>query len=85
MRHRSARGRRRFHTERVISNRQRRYVRITPAWARSRRLEDGRLADADRYYDCGRARCGVCHWEKFYEPRRAREEREWRQLEVLAW
>ena len=85
MRHRSPRGRRRFHTERVIAKRHRRYVRTTPSSIRRDRLEDGRMADTDRYHDCGRTRCGLCHWAKLNEPRRARKERAWRELEERAW
>ena len=76
---RRTRHRRRFHTDRIVRNRRARYRRETPDWALTRdpdRLSYGRLADLDPW-DCGR-HCLMCHWEKFLEPRRAREKRAWR-------
>ncbi len=80
---RRTKHRRRFHTGRVISNRQRAYKREAPAWwgygdrVFARDLERGRLRDSNAYFGCGRPRCLVCHWEKYMEPRRAREKRAW--------
>lgn len=79
--------RRRYHTGRVISNRQRRQRRLdrwlwidkTGIWL----LPNGKLDRTDRYFDCGRARCGLCHGDKLWDPRRAREKRRWeREAEV---
>lgn len=75
---RRTKHRRRFHTDRVISNRQRTYEREAPSWW-DRSLESGRLRDRNAYFGCNRPRCLVCHWGKFMEPRRAREKRNWRQ------
>lgn len=74
--------RRRFHTGRVISNRQRRHRRLdralwidgTDRWV----LPNGRLDDTDRYHDCGNSRCMLCHGDKLDPSRRARERRAWR-------
>jgi hypothetical protein len=79
---RRTKHRRRYHTGRVISNRQRRQRRLdralwvdgTGTWV----LPNGRLDDTDRYHDCGRPRCLLCHWDKFDPSRRAREKRGWR-------
>lgn len=78
---RRTRHRRRFHTDRIVSNRRRRYWAEMPAWRRDeqmhrRLLGYGALADRDPW-DCGR-RCLLCHWDKLVEPRRARENRAWR-------
>ena len=35
----------------------------------------------NRPYDCGRARCGCCHWEKFYDPK----DRYNKRREAIAW
>lgn len=77
---RRTRHRRRFHTDRIVSNRRRRFLREerSPEY----RIESprhwgyGALADRDPW-DCGR-HCLLCHWEKFLEPRRTREKRAWR-------
>jgi len=79
---RRTKHRRRFHTGRVISNRQRRHRRLdrwlwvdnTGVWL----LPDGKLDKTDSYLDCGCARCVTCHWGKYMEPRRAREKRAWK-------
>lgn len=83
---RRTRHRRRFHTDRVVRNRRARYRRETPPWRGEldeRRFAYGALADRDPW-DCGR-HCNLCHWSKFNEPRRARENREWRCIEAAAW
>jgi hypothetical protein len=82
---RRTRHRRRFHTDRVVRNRRRRYWRESsatawnaghfPEWF-AKRMAYGVLADRDPW-DCGR-RCLLCHWDKHVEPRRARENRAWR-------
>jgi hypothetical protein len=79
--------RRRFHTDRVVQNRRRRYKRETPDWwgrnvAANHEewlaecLSYGRLSDRDPW-DCG-SHCLLCHYDKFCTPRRAREKRAWR-------
>jgi hypothetical protein len=86
---RPTRHRRRFHTDRIVANRRARYLRESMTGWRERwndvdnlkRFGYGALADRDPW-DCGNPRCGVCHYE---EPRRARENREWRRTEDLAW
>lgn len=70
------RHRRRFHTDRIVANRRARFAREGWPDPRPDRLAYGRLADRDPW-DCGR-RCLLCHWGKFVEPRRAREDRAWR-------
>lgn len=79
---RRTKHRRRFHTDRVIANRQRRYRREESGWVVaegwSRRLEDGRLADRYAYFGCSRARCFICHFDKLIGDRRTREKRAWR-------
>lgn len=85
---RRTKHRRRYHTDRVIQNRQRRAAQETPSWWWPRRLEDGRLSDRNAFFDCGRAHCLLCHWDKFMEPRRTRENRAWRreaEAEVAEW
>lgn len=78
---RRTRHRRRFHTDRIVSNRRARYVREVPQDRRYRderlsRWGYGALSDRDPW-DCG-GHCLLCHGEKFLEPRRARENRAWR-------
>lgn len=84
---RKTRHRRRFHTDRIVQNRRRRYQReARSGWAAyeaatfpewwAERLSYGRLADRDPW-DCG-SHCELCHWAKFNEPRRTREKRAWR-------
>lgn len=76
---RRTKHRRRFHTGRVISNRQRAYLREAPGWwGRDWDLPDGRLANRNAYFGCGRPHCLMCHWDKYMEPRRAREKRTWK-------
>lgn len=82
---RRTKHRRRFHTDRVIANRQARHLREDYYFRYWRgkgealwTLEDGRLKHTDAYHDCGVPRCGCCHWSKFNEPRRTREKRAWR-------
>jgi hypothetical protein len=82
---RRTRHRRRFHTDRIVSNRRARYLREQidqwpyatnhDEWL-AKTLSYGALADRDPW-DCGR-RCLLCHHDKFLEPRRAREDRQWR-------
>lgn len=76
-----SRAYRRYHTGRVISNRQRRYRRIVPPWVvqqgYDRYLPAGRLDDRFAYYGCGNSRCQLCHWDKFDPSRRARVKRAW--------
>jgi hypothetical protein len=77
---RRTRHRRRFHTDRIVSNRRRRFLRVT-RWPdylvdQPRRWGYGALADRDPW-DCG-GHCLLCHMDKFMEPRRARENRAWR-------
>lgn len=79
---RRTRHRRRFHTDRIVSNRRRRYIREY-AWGRAsdiaergHRFSYGALSSRDPW-DCG-GHCLLCHGEKFLEPRRARENRAWR-------
>jgi len=83
---RPTRHRRRFHTDRVVAARRARYLREShplrqplatnhDAWW-TRVTSYGLLADRDPW-DCG-SHCELCHWDKFNEPRRARENREWR-------
>lgn len=76
---RKTRHRRRFHTDRIVANRRRRYRRETSSRTsgddRLRRFGYGALSDRDPW-DCG-GRCLLCHYEKFSEPRRAREKRSW--------
>ena len=78
---RKTRHRRRFHTDRIVANRRRRYRREAPSWASAennpRRFGYGALSDRDPW-DCG-GRCFLCHYEKLSEPRRAREKRTWRE------
>lgn len=77
---RRTKHRRRFHTDRVIANRRRRYRREAADWelAWRRHLEDGRLADRYAYYGCGRPRCYICHPDKVTGGQRTREKRLWR-------
>lgn len=79
---RRTKHRRRFHTDRVIANRQRRYRREESGWVVrdgwARHLEDGRLANDYAYFGCGRPRCYLCHFEKLIGDRRTREKRAWR-------
>jgi hypothetical protein len=80
---RRTRHRRRFHTDRVVANRRARYQRERPPWQADydppgyldKRLAYGRLADRDPW-DCGRPRCGVCHYPDYGW--RSREKRAWR-------
>jgi hypothetical protein len=55
---RRTKHRRRFHTWRVIANRQRRYRREVSGWEVAedwdRHLEDGRLANSYAYFGCGK-------------------------------
>ena len=76
---RRTKHRRRFHTRRVVRNRQRRYVE-TPTWRFGwlEDLEDGRLEDRNAYFGCSRPHCYLCHWEKYLIPRRAQEKRAWK-------
>jgi hypothetical protein len=77
---RRTKHRRRYHTDRVIANRQRRYRREGSGWlvgGRERHLQDGRLADRYAYFGCGRAHCYLCHFDKLIGDRRAREKRTW--------
>lgn len=77
---RRTRHRRRFHTDRIVSNRRVRYKRESswwwPEYLENKRFSYGALADRDPW-DCG-SHCLLCHWDKFEEPRRTRENREWR-------
>lgn len=83
---RRTRHRRRFHTDRIVSNRRARYRRedaerwpyaVNHAEWLTKRMAYGRLADRDPW-DCG-SHCLLCHGEKFIEPRRTRENRAWRE------
>lgn len=75
---RPTRHRRRFHTDRIVSNRRAAYLRSLRHWETvwPRKLQYGHLADRDPW-DCG-SHCLLCHGEKFVEPRRTREKRAWR-------
>lgn len=75
---RRTRHRRRFHTDRIVSNRRARYKREAHYWEgiRISRLAYGALADRDPW-DCGRS-CWMCHYEKREPGRRTRGNREWR-------
>jgi hypothetical protein len=42
----------------------------------SKKLSAGYLSDRDPW-DCG-GHCELCHFDKFYDTRRAREDRQWR-------
>ncbi len=85
---RRTRHRRRFHTDRIVAARRARYMAEEPPWwtrdldLLGDRLAYGRLAQADPW-DCGRARCGICHTSD--PSRRAREQRAWRRVEAAAW
>lgn len=95
---RRTRHRRRFHTDRIVAARRARYLREQHEWVReyvgppdrhrsayewrAEQLTYGRLASTDPW-DCGRPRCGICH--AVDHSRRAREKREWRALEPIAW
>ncbi len=74
---RRTKQRRRFHTERVIRNRQRAALAYRPLFPRD--LEDGRLANHNAHFACLRPRCFVCHFDKLIGDRRTREKRLWRQ------
>ena len=80
---RPSKQRRRFHTGRVIRNRQRAFAES--GWSRWGReefhLDNGRLRDRNAYWGCGNARCYLCHSDKFLTPRRAREKRQWQNWE----
>ncbi len=74
---RRTKHRRRFHTERVIANRQRHWREAMP-WGMNEAfdrwpLPDGKLANDNAYFGCNRPRCGVCHWEKNYMPKLRRQ------------
>lgn len=77
---RRTKHRRRFHTDRVIRSRQRRWRRESASWDLDSRdpLPDGRLKHTNAYWDRGTPRCGLCHGEKFDRARRDRERRRWR-------
>ena len=82
---RPSKARRRFHTARVIRNRQRRARAYYGGggwghfWFRDP-LPAGKCDAVDPYFGCGRPRCHICHSEKL-EPRRAREWRSWQDWE----
>jgi hypothetical protein len=72
--------RRRYHTGRIIRNRQRQWSREGWAddWYAEHPMTAGRLDDRQAYFGCGNAHCYLCHWDKFVEPRRTREKRAWK-------
>jgi hypothetical protein len=74
---RRTKHRRRFHTERVIRNRQAQHRREGWGWFDARPLPDGRLADRQAYFGCSRAHCFLCHFDKLIGDRRVREKRRW--------
>lgn len=81
---RPSKARRRFHTDRIVNVRRKRLLREHRRWfindEREQewlviRMQYGRLDSTDPW-DCGNARCGVCHFVD--GSRRAREQRAWR-------
>ncbi|HWK28091.1 MAG TPA: hypothetical protein VNS09_16115 [Solirubrobacter sp.] len=77
---RRTRHRRRFQTDRVVAKRRRRLAHEDPTLANHRdtkAFSHGYLDSADPW-DCGNPRCGMCHWDKCFVARRARENRQWR-------
>lgn len=82
---RRTKHRRRFHTDRVISNRRRRgrTLEYRDWWWAEHPPADGRLRDRFYFRGCGVARCGLCHPHKRWGGDRTREKRQWRD-EVVA-
>lgn len=74
---RRTKSRRRFHTDRIVRNRQRRVRDASPEFSAVRRLEAGRFESCDPHFGCTSARCHLCHWDKLDPSRRARSSREW--------
>lgn len=74
---RRSKARRRFHTGRIIRNRQRRARLI---FMTGEVGEAGRYATRDPNFGCN-PRCLICHWDKLDPSRRARTRREWQNWE----
>lgn len=75
---RRSKSRRRFHTERIIRNRQRRARSYSGEFPATEVLPAGRYATGDPHLSCPNPRCHLCHWDKLDPSRRARANRSWR-------
>lgn len=67
---------RRAQRARVIANRRRFIAEYDSVPEFMLELAPGRWAKR-KPYDCSHTRCRLCHWEKYNEPRRAREKEAW--------